>query len=57
MQKRAMVTTKIDVVEFNPFLSEISDICSLLITFANSLVPEQDRHSVGLDLDPNYSTL
>ena len=31
--------------------------CSLLITFANSLDPDQDRHSVGPDLDPDHLTL
>ena len=29
----------------------------LLITFANSLDPDQDRQNVGPDLDPNYLTL
>ena len=27
--------------------------CGLLITFANNLDPDQDRHSVGPDLDLN----
>ena len=27
------------------------------ITFANSLSPDQDRHSVGPDLDPNCLTI
>ena len=31
--------------------------CRLLITFANSLDPDQDRHNVGPDLDPNCLTL
>ena len=31
--------------------------CLLLITFANSLDPDQDRNSVGPDLDPNDLTL
>ena len=30
---------------------------SLLITFANSLDPDQDRQNVGPDLDPNCLTL
>ena len=30
--------------------------CRLLITFANSLDPDQDRQNVGPDLDPNYLT-
>ena len=29
------------------------DFCSLLITFANSLDPDQARQNVGPDLDPN----
>ena len=31
-----------------------NDFCHLLITFANSLDPDQDRHSVRFDLDPNH---
>ena len=30
--------------------------CRFLITFANSLDPDQDRQNVGLDLDPNCLT-
>ena len=30
-----------------------SDFCHLLIIFANSLDSDQDRRSVGPDLDPN----
>ena len=33
------------------------DFCHLLITFANSLDPDQDRHNVGPDLNPNGLTL
>ena len=33
------------------------DIYRLLITFANSLDPDQDRQNVGPDLDPNRLTL
>ena len=32
-------------------------LCSLLISFANGLVPDQDRQNVGPDLDPNYLKL
>ena len=32
------------------------NFCRLLIAFANSLDPDQDRHLVGPDLDPNYLT-
>ena len=31
--------------------------CGLLITFANSLYPDQDRQNVSPDLDPNCLTL
>ena len=34
-----------------------SNFCRLLITFANSLDPDQDRHNVGPDLNPNHLTL
>ena len=33
------------------------DFCHLLITFANSLDPDQDRQYVGPDLDPNRLSL
>ena len=33
------------------------DFCCLLITFANSLNPDQARQVVGPDLDPNCLTL
>ena len=32
------------------------DFCCQLITFANSLDPDQDRQHVGPDLDPNCLT-
>ena len=37
---------------FNSFLAS-DDFCPLLITFANSLDPDQDRQNVGPDLDLN----
>ena len=30
------------------------DLCYLLITFSNSLDPDQARQNVGPDLDPNF---
>ena len=33
------------------------NFCCLLITFANSLDPDQVRQNVGPDLDPNCLTL
>ena len=41
---------------FASFLAS-DDFCHLLITFANSLAPDHDRHSVGPDLDLNCLTL
>ena len=41
---------------FNSFLA-CGDFCHMLITFANSLDPDQDRRNVGPDLDPNCLTL
>ena len=44
-------------LEFNASLASGGDLCHLLITFANSLDPDQDRLKVGPDLDPNRFTL
>ena len=33
------------------------DFCHLLLTFANSLDPDQDRQKIGADLDPSSLTL
>ena len=41
---------------FNIFFAS-SNFCRLLITFANSLDPDQDRKNVGPDLNPNSFTL
>ena len=41
---------------FNSFPTS-GNICRLLITFANSLDPDQARRNVGPDLDPNCLTL
>ena len=38
-------------------LNSLPTECHLLITFANSLDPDQARHSVGPDLSPNCLTL
>ena len=40
----------------NSFLAG-SNYCHLLITFANSLDPDQDQQNVGPYLDPNCFTL
>ena len=44
---------------FNAFISSLANgnFCRLLITFANSLDPDQARQNVGPDLDPNCLTL
>ena len=39
------------------FIKKIIYLCHLLITFANSLDPDQARQNVGPDLDPNCLTL
>ena len=43
-------------IHLNTFLAS-SDFCRLLITFAYSLNPDQDRQNVSRDLDPNRLTL
>ena len=40
----------------NSLLANI-DFCHLLMSFANTLDPDQDRQIVGPDLDSNYLTL
>ena len=40
-------------VKLNSFPAR-GDFCRLLITFANSLDPDQARQNVGPDLDPNF---
>ena len=44
------------IFTFNSFLAG-SDFCHLVITFANSLDPDQDQLNVGPDLGPNYFIL
>ena len=39
------------------FLSGRGEFCRLLIIFANSLDPDQDRQNVGPDVYPNSLTL
>ena len=40
------------VGKFNSSLAS-GNLCRPLVTFANSLDPDQDRQNVGPDLDPN----
>ena len=47
---------KHDFIAFKSFLAS-GHFCHLLITFANSLDPDQDQQNVGPDLDPNHLTL
>ena len=35
-------------------LSMLAATCRLLITFANSLDPDQDRQNIGPNPDPNW---
>ena len=44
------------IIRQTSFLAS-GDFCRLLITFANSLDPDQDQQIVGPDLDPNHLTL
>ena len=68
MRRKDITFTEIalgDIKMFNrqDYLSSINtflasgDFCRLLITFANSLDPDQARQNVGPDLDPNCLTL
>ena len=41
---------------FNSSLAS-RDFCHLLITFENSLDPDQDQQNIGPDLDPNCLTI
>ena len=43
------------LIQFNSFLDS-DEFCGLLITFANSLDPDQARQNIGPDLDPNCLT-
>ena len=45
-----------EVVLYLTLLSTSGDFCHLLITFANSLDPDQAQQNVGPDLDPNCLT-
>ena len=47
--------SKLQIIFFSNLAS--SDFCRLLITFANSLDPDQDRHNGGPDLGSNHLTL
>ena len=42
---------------FGILIMSLPTECRLLITFANSLDPDQARQNVGPDLDPNFLTL
>ena len=47
---------KVKLKRFDSFPTS-GDFCRLVITFANSLDPDQARQNVGPDLDPNCLTL
>ena len=55
-QKRSPIKEKEQILSFNSFPPS-GNFCHLLITFANSLDPDQARQQVGPDLDPNCLTL
>ena len=50
------MTKNIGRIRVNSFLAS-GDFCHLLITFANSLDPDQNGQDVGPDVDPNCLTL
>ena len=57
-----MSVNSMDMVKsgkLNPFSSFLvsHNFCHLLLTFANSLNPDQDQQNVGPDLDPNCLTV
>ena len=55
MDKKAVYATpswSMNICGINKCYHASGDICHLLITFANSLDPDQDWHIVGPDLDP-----
>ena len=57
IRNRRMLQIIGGALRLNSFLAS-GDFCHLLITFVNSLDPDQDWHSVGFDLDPNdFDTL
>ena len=49
-------TETASVIMINSFLAS-DDFCRLLVAYANSLDPDQDRHNVGPDLDIYCLTL
>ena len=54
---KVLARIKVDLVSTSCFvlnsLPTRGEFCGLLITFANSLDPDQARQNVGSDLDPN----
>ena len=50
-------SVKVFQVMLTTFFSTSGNFCCPLITFANSLDPDQARQNVGPDLDPNFLTL
>ena len=57
MKKYAWVITKTWGMDHLALSFASDDFCRLLITFANSLDPDQDLQNVGPDLDPNRLAL
>ena len=55
-QKKAVTSTDMRI-GFNSSFPSSGDCCRMLISFANSLDPDQARQNVGPDLDPNCLTL
>ena len=55
-QKLDLAQLDLSEIMLKDFLCNI-DCCRLLIIFANSLELDQDRQSVGPDVDPNHLKL
>ena len=56
MSGKADLTWNGTISVLHSFLAS-DNFCCLVITFANSLDPDQDRQNVGPDLDQNSLTL
>ena len=52
---KVLARIKADLVSTSCFVFNTrGDFCCLLMTFANSLDPDQARQNVGPNLDPNF---
>ena len=56
LQNLFLWSVELKGITFNSFPAS-GNFCCLLITFANSLDPDQAQKNIGPDLDPKYLTL